>query len=128
MLDKIITDRSLRVYNESCNNPTAGQQCADACDQAQLDCIDRCLLGDLGDAGSVSECVQNCGRDVYQCVDGCPCYSGCLHGCPCATWDCAGLTCKDINEEQSQICTSNCNDDQLGCVNGCNPFDVLVSE
>ena len=60
----------LRAYNESCNNPSAGQECADNCDDAQLACIDRCLEGDLGDSGSVSECIQTCGRDVYNCVDG----------------------------------------------------------
>ena len=61
---------SLRTLNESCNNPLAGEECANNCDDIQLGCIEVCLNGDWGNAGSAAECAQSCARDEYKCVDG----------------------------------------------------------
>jgi hypothetical protein len=59
---------TLRNFNSTCNNLQASVDCSDECDNKLWTCITQCIE-DEGLDLSETECLHECGREEYGCID-----------------------------------------------------------
>ena len=63
------------AFNPKCPTEEAKQNCDKSCMDINVVCTIAC--------GGNYDCISNCTRSYYTCIEDCPCNKHCFQGCPC---------------------------------------------
>ena len=108
------------AYNPLCPTEDAKQDCDNACMDVNVVCTIAC--------GGNYDCISNCTRAYYTCIENCPCNKNCFLGCPCPEENefCipeVELECEEEFEFEFNQCHDDMQQDMFDCVALCDNHD-----
>ena len=118
---EIVTGESNQwAYNPKCPTEDAKQNCDNACMDVNVVCTIAC--------GGNYDCISNCTRAYYSCIEDCPCNKKCFQGCPCPEENeyCipeVELECEEEYDYEFNQCHDQMQQDMFDCVSECDNHD-----
>ena len=108
------------AYNPKCPTEEAKQNCDKSCMDINVVCTIAC--------GGNYDCISNCTRAYYTCIEDCPCNKNCFQGCPCPEENefCipeVELECDEEFDFEFNQCHDEMQQDMFECVSACDNHD-----